>query len=320
MAVHVMGLVVVSGLRAQAPESPRVVVASIDDLALEQRLVVACATLRASGKLVAATELQRQLENTPAATTAHAEVALRRTPLASADLHDLVQPSTRLVVHYYLCKECDDWHVSAASGFCVDATGLVATCAHVVAPDAETRASFLVTADLHGNVWPVERVVAVSMASDVCTLQTAERGGLPLPLRGSVRTGERVYCLSHPDHQFGFFSEGVVARQYLLREELERAIPDPGAGAAAAARPAAGGKPTFGPPTAFLHVTCDFCKGSSGAPIVDTAGNLVGIAQSTTTVVYDPEATPVDTQMVFKSATPAAALQALLRPVGAAAK
>jgi len=65
-------------------------------------------------------------------------------------------------------------------------------------------------------------------------------------------------------------------------------------------------------PRTWLHVTCDFAKGSSGAPIVDTTGTVIGIAQSTTTVVYDEDAALVDTQMVFKTATPAAALAALL--------
>jgi hypothetical protein len=103
-----------------------------------------------------------------------------------------------------------------------------------------------------------------------------------------------------------------VARQYLLREVLPDREPP--------AKEGEPGKPRYAPPVPFLHVTCDFCKGSSGAPIVDAMGNVVGIAQSTTTVVYDEAATPVDTQMVFKSATPAAALLELVRASGPAAK
>jgi hypothetical protein len=61
-----------------------------------------------------------------------------------------------------------------------------------------------------------------------------------------------------------------------------------------------------------LHVTLQFAKGSSGAPIVDATGAVVGIAQSTTTVVYDETAELVDTQMVFRTATPSSVLAALL--------
>ena len=68
----------------------------------------------------------------------------------------------------------------------------------------------------------------------------------------------------------------------------------------------------------WLHVTCEFAKGSSGGPIVDVMGNVVGIAQSTSTVVYDEAAEPIDTQMVFRIASPASALLALfLTPPGA---
>jgi hypothetical protein len=142
-------------------------------------------------------------------------------------------------------------------------------------------------------VWPVEHVVAADAAADVCVLSTPARDQVALPLRPAVAAGERIWCLSNPDHQFGFFSEGLVARRYVQREEGE-------------------GEPERR--TTWLHVTCDFARGSSGAPIVDAAGNVVALAQSTTTVVHDEDAVPPDTQMVFKTAAPAEAVLALLRP------
>ncbi len=305
-----------AGSVAQAPlpstPAPRTDT-SIDDEAIEQRILQACAALRTSGRLVAAKELADQM--TTAASVVRTLPAEHKNVVSGPDLHDLAQASCRMVGHYYLCRECDEWHFTAASGFCLDGEGAVATCAHVVAPDDGMRASFLVTADLHGAVWPVEKVLVAAVANDVCVLQTSERGAVGLPLRGLVRTGERVYCLSHPDHQFGFFSEGLLARQFLARAQVEApksAEPKPGA-------PAAAAKPEAkGPALPWLHVTCDFCKGSSGAPILDAMGNVVGVAQSTTTVLYDEAAVPVDTQMVFKTATPAAALLAMVRAPAAA--
>jgi hypothetical protein len=63
----------------------------------------------------------------------------------------------------------------------------------------------------------------------------------------------------------------------------------------------------------MLQVTCDFAVGSSGAPITDDRGNVVGIAQSTTTVLVDPDAEPAETQMVARSAVPAQVLRALAK-------
>ena len=63
----------------------------------------------------------------------------------------------------------------------------------------------------------------------------------------------------------------------------------------------------------MLQVTCDFAMGSSGAPVTDDCGNVVGIAQSTSTVVVDPDADPVETQMISRSAVPAQVLRALTK-------
>ncbi len=261
--------------------------APIDDESLEQRITAACDQLRDAGALRPCAELVAQAAAAPVTTLP--PVPARLEVLPGPDLYERVVPSVCIVGHYYLCDECDQWHFSGASGFWVAADGAVATCHHVLAPDATMRAAFLVVADLDGQVWPVQRVLAANAATDLCVVQTPARGRVPLPLRGDVRVGERVVCLSHPDHQFGFFSDGVVARRFLLRDPPEAREPRP-----------------------WLHVTCDFARGSSGGPVVDVCGNVVGIAVATTTVVYDEEADPVDTQMVFKAAAPAASLQALL--------
>lgn len=277
-------------IRAQATD------AVVDDELLELQITRACAELHQGKRLVPCSQLTAEAA---LAKSFVLSVAPARTQvLAPVDLCASLRTSVRIVGHYYLCTECDDWHFSGASGFCVGTEGIVATCHHVLAPDETMREAFLVVADLQGHVWPVERVLASDALGDVCVLKTAETGCVPLPLARRVRQGERIYCLSHPDHQFGFFSEGLVARLYAQRDPApEDSKPKPAD--LVAARP-------------WLHVTCDFAKGSSGAPIVDATGTVVGIAQSTTTVVYDETAELADTQMVFKTATPAAVLQTLL--------
>lgn len=308
----VVGFLLTWALTAQDPA----VVVPRDDARLEQIIVERCAAALAKGELVRAERLAGQLGG--AGKLAAASTPLRQQRLDGPELHDLVAASVRIVGHYYRCKECEHWHFSGASGFCVDADGHVASCAHVVAPDATMAEAYLVVADLAGNVWPARAVVASDVAADVCVLATGAKGTVPLPLRDRVRVGERCWCLSNPDHQFGFFSEGVVARCYLAPPEP--AIPAPPATGAAAGTAGVGpaAQSTLAP-LPWLHVTCDFAKGSSGGPIVDAMGNLIGVAQSTTTVVYDEAAELVDTQMVFKTASPAKALQALLPPAAAAA-
>lgn len=269
---------------------------STDDELLELRIARQCASLRERGELRASQALLAQVEDL--ATFPMAPVAASTVHLPPVELCAALRRSVRIVGHYYLCQECDEWHFNGASGFLVGSDGLVATCEHVLAPEPEAREDFLVMANLDGTVWPVEKVVAKDRGGDLAVLQTAEKNGVPLPLAASVRQGERVFCLSNPDHQFGFFSEGLVARRYLQRDEVPEGVPRKPADQVA--------------PRPWLHVTCEFAKGSSGAPIVDATGAVVGIAQSTTTVVYDETAELVDTQMVFKTATPSSVLAALL--------
>ena len=280
----------------------------VDDEAIEAKILAACAVARDAGVLVDAAVLAAQLtRNEPVSGKLP---AVRTQPLTPPDLYAQVLPSTRIVGHYYKCRECEEWHFSGASGFCIDDHGAVATCAHVVAPDETMQQSYLVVADMAGAVWPVVQVAAAAIAPDLCILETPAKGTVPLPLRPAVRTGEAVWCLSHPDHQFAFFSAGIVARRYVLREPPVAPAPTAKPGEGAGARPV----PDLARPALpWLHVTCDFAKGSSGAPIVDACGNVVAVAQSTTTVVYDETTTPIDTQMVFKTAAPAAALLTLRR-------
>ncbi|MCA8966244.1 MAG: trypsin-like peptidase domain-containing protein [Planctomycetes bacterium] len=274
--------------------------ALVEDEVLQARIEAACERLRGAGKLVSCADLLKSAGEARAP-LAFAEAAPKSPRREPEDVYDLVRKSARIVGHYYLCKECDDWHFSPSSGFCIDAGGLVATCAHVLPADEGMRTAYLVTADLAGNVWPVERVAAQDGWADVAVLATAERGGAALPLASSCRVGSRIYCLSNPDGQFGYFSEGLVARRYLWREPADPDGPDDG---------------PRGPALPWLDVTCEFAKGSSGAPIVDATGALVGIAQATLTVIYDEEARVVDTQMVVHSAAPVESLRTLLRSGG----
>jgi hypothetical protein len=229
--------------------------------------------------------------------------------LAPPDLHDRLRASLAIVGHYYDCPECDEWHFDGSSGFWVGAGGELVTCMHVLAEDPEMKTPFLVAADLDGHVWPVTRVLAADPRHDCVVLATKAERRMPLPLRPEVRVGERVFCLSNPDHNFGFFSEGMVARAYATRLPLFDDAPAP--------PPGAGHDPALVPdlkvePVRVLHVGCEFGKGSSGAPIVDARGNVVAFAQSTTTLVYDEDADVVDTQMVFKTAVPAAVVRRLV--------
>ena len=291
----------------------------VDDEALLARIEAACERLRVGGELRSVAALR---DGAAGRRCALPTVPPRTTPLPPPQLREAVLGSTCIVGHYYRCDSCDGWHFTASTGFAVARDGVVATCWHLLEDDGPpalpSLPSLLAVADWQGRVAAVTAVLAADPDRDVAVLRCTATDLQPLPLR-TARTGERVWCLSNPDHMFATFSEGLLARRYVVRG------PAPGTGAPAgpdATRPAAGAAHApvplpVGPGREFLQVTCDFGAGSSGAPIVDQCGNLVGIAQSTATVVADPTAAVAETQMVARTAVPADALAALLRAAAA---
>jgi S1-C subfamily serine protease len=283
--VVVAALAVAGGLRAQEP---------MDDRELIARIERRCESLREGDQLVERAALCAGSQPRACELLLAEPRAGRREP---AEVHELARKSVCVVGAYYRCSECKEWHFDAASGFALSTDGAVATAWHVLEPAEHRGETFFVVVQPDGAVHAVRKVLAADAAADVCVLATDARGLEPLPLRPAARVGERVYCLSHPDHRFGFFSEGLIARWFVHREPLPEA-----AAATPSARPAI---PMF-------EVTLDFARGSSGAPILDAAGNAVGVAQATQTVVHDEDAEHPDVQMVLKLATPAAALRSLV--------
>jgi S1-C subfamily serine protease len=115
-------------------------------------------------------------------------------------------------------------------------------------------------------VFPVESVLAADPDSDTCFVKINAPGLKPLPLRSGVRVGERVYCLSHPGGYYFMFTQGMVSRLNLRAND---AVDEHGHTNGLLTRP-----------VLLLNVTSEFAPGSSGSPITDDAGNVVGQAAS----------------------------------------
>jgi len=162
---------------------------------------------------------------------------------------------------FYLCPRCSKWHLNLAGGYAVTADGAVATCYHCVAPKALTmREGYLIALDADNHVLPVTGVLARDPIMDVAIVRVA--GGeklIPLALNDRVAPGDPVYLYSDPMHVAGYFSTGIVNR-FFWRVTGRHGDPNTLAGARAYR----------------LHVSTDWAPGSSGAPVLDACGNVVG--------------------------------------------
>ena len=128
-----------------------------------------------------------------------------------------------------------------------------------------------------GSILPVVEVLASARGQDVALVRV-DTGGrvLPaLPVRGDLAAGADIACYSNPDGSYGFFSQGIVSRYARSMNPADRGA-------------------------VWMEVTCDYAKGSSGAPILDLCGNQQNF------------------QMVRRNCVPGAAILDLIKPGTAA--
>ena len=109
--------------------------------------------------------------------------------------------------------------------------------------------------------------------------------------------GAEIACYSNPDGSYGFFSQGIVSRYARSMNPADRGA-------------------------VWMEVTCEYAKGSSGAPVLDLLGNVVGLVSSTRSIYYNTESDgdQRNFQMVRRHCVPAAALLDLVKPEAPAAK
>jgi len=307
-------------------------VAVFDDEALLERITINGQKLLDAKQLVRLPTLVKELSRPRCELTL---APVRTTKLDATDVFEISRQGTLSVGLLARDDESGEWFFNAATGFVLTADGAIATSYHVLLQDdlppteidqaaidqatidqatidqatsveeAASKAdprdrnvghqeSYLIAADFEGNVYPVRKVLAADKISDTCILQIDATGLTPLALNPNTRPGETIYCFSNPSDMFGHFSHGIITRFFVIREPQ--------------APPQKGDRPVC-----FMSVSADFAVGSSGGPILDVRGNVVGQVQSTSSIFADAEEEhPQHPQMVIKAALVAKEILALI--------
>ena len=194
-----------------------------------------------------------------------------------------VQKAIAVVGGVYKCKRCTRWHVAPASGFLI-AEDLLVTNYHVV---NQPERSALAVRLFDGRVFMVESVVVASERYDLAVVSIPNTGITPVALGQAAPVGAKVDLISHPNQNFYTLSEGRVAR-YFMTQRDKKTVP-------------------------AMAITADFGRGSSGAPVLNEAGEVVGIAASTESLYYtEDDGDQKNLQMVFKNCVPVSQLRELI--------
>ncbi len=252
----------------------------VDDQAAMQSLLAELTPMAEAGDRVTCEALKRGLAN------ARARVRLgspaRMAGEGLPELYRFAKPSVYLIGKPYKCSKCEHWHVAGATAFAVTRDGVLATNHHVVEGEYAT----MVAVDAEGEVHPVLECLAGSKPDDVALLRI-DGATRPLPLREDAEVGARVAVVSHPSMRAYTLTEGIVSRYWI--HPRSRAL--------------------------SMAITADYAVGSSGAPVLDEEGWVVGMASATEPLYYqngEGEDAEKVLQMTVKRCVPAEALLRLV--------
>ncbi|MCX6923607.1 MAG: serine protease, partial [Verrucomicrobia bacterium] len=202
--------------------------------------------------------------------------------LTPARLGQKIELAVAVVGVFYVCDNCSNTHLATASGFFLNESGALATCRHVLA-SYRKQGKGVVVMTRNGRLCPVREVLAVDPLHDLLVLQVEGRGFTPLPLANQALAGSPVLVVSHPENHFYMLTTGVVAR-YGVEHRPQGLFHS-------------------------LEITADFAKGSSGAPVCNEAGAVVGLVDNTESIYYSTDHDQQNNlQMVVRNCAPSQSL------------
>ena len=249
--------------------------AVINDRAIIGQMTREATRMMDSGEPVSMESLIEQLKKEP-------RVSLKLPAGKGARAAD-AQKAIAVVGGVYKCKSCTRWHVAPASGFLI-AEDMVVTNYHVV---NQPERSSLAVRLFDGRVFMVEAVVAASERFDLAVLRIPKTGVKPVALGQAAPVGAKVDLISHPNQRFYTLTEGRIARYFMMERDRKQ--------------------------VSAMSITADFGRGSSGGPVFNETGEVVGVAASTESLYYtEKDGEQKNLQMVFKHCVPVSQLRELI--------
>ncbi|MBD0833394.1 S1 family peptidase [Aestuariibaculum sediminum] len=198
------------------------------------------------------------------------------------EIYNYLQASTMIIGASYLCDRCPNIHLNCATGFVIHEDGVVVTNYHVIDVKEKMDISSIFASDHKGNLYPVSKILSASKANDVAILQLDTNGEKlkELPLAPVELVGETIYTMGHPFYNHYFMTKGIVGRKY-IKEHTN---------------------------VSKIAITADFGQGSSGGPVVNENGQLVGIVSSTLANYSNRSKDDGDLQLLIKEVIPVSVL------------
>jgi S1-C subfamily serine protease len=229
----------------------------VDDERFYQQFIERLSALAEKGECLPTEQLRQQWQRggkiaVPGLLTPTAE------HLRAEEVYQRAVPAVFVLGSVYKNEEGEWTDGMYATAWALSAEGILVTNWHVFSDlhDGEVFAA----ADHQGRVYPLREILAGDKTTDVAILRIAARQLTPLPLsRDYAPVGSWVGVLGHPGDNFYVFTTGTVTRYSTNRNEE-------------------------GQREHWMGLTAEFAGGSSGSPVLDARGAVVGMAALTLTL------------------------------------
>lgn len=193
--------------------------------------------------------------------------------------------------------------VPVATAYSINASGICVSNFHVFAEifspirsrmtgKLQTDSSIYFLQNIDGKIYFIDSILAVDPINDITIfhINTNEEKMAFIPIATSSNIGEPVYIISHPDNNFYYLSDGIINRKYRYQVNYK----------------------LEGPFFKYvMDVSADYAIGSSGGPIMNKRGELVGMVSSTN-IIESYYGTKHQQQMVLKKSVPLEVLRRLI--------
>ncbi|QIH35920.1 serine protease [Sphingobacterium sp. DR205] len=210
--------------------------------------------------------------------------------LSPNTIYETAKHATVMIGAAYLCPNCEKTHVNIASGYIIQSEGVIVTNYHVVNAYANMREGYKPLAFMvrlfNGKTFPIKEIIALSQKDDLAILKIQTNGDkLPaLSLSKGAKIGEPAFVIGHPHNMNYHFSQGNVNYKFSDQIQLE-------------------GKQDR---RDIMLISADYGVGSSGGPVLNENGNVIGTVSSTKTLSHYEN--PSSIQMVLKKTIPVESL------------
>lgn len=258
-------------------------VSTINDLKIKMEFERKLTALKNQNKTSNPTDISNQLDAQYRISAKTIEPKKKR--IQTSEIYSAAKTGVLCLGNIYKCDKCPNWHGNIAGGFVISKDGLAVTNFHVMKNE---KAGAFGALNIDGEIFSIEKVVASSEKDDLAIVKLKGENFDPLPLKSNSPVGSEVTVISHPEGRFYTVSKGIISRYYLQRSGKEKGSPR-------------------------IAITADFAKGSSGSPVFDNTGSVIGVVASTNSIYYNKtEGIQRNLQMVVKSCIPTSSILALL--------